>query len=251
MLSPLAGLWRTLGAVITITFTAAHAASCRDVTFDDTQYRICSANPKVDAIRLFWRQSSGEDYGSLSRLPRTLNQGALALAFAINGGMFDEEQKPVGLYVEGGAQLRPANTRSGQGNFHMKPNGVFFVAGNEVGVLETNAYLKRKTKADYATQSGPMLVIDGKIHPRFQERSSSITLRSGVGLTAAGEIIFAVSRDPVTFFSFARFFRDELLARDALFLDGGMEPSLYEAATGSGDNFVPLGPMIGVYGSPP
>jgi uncharacterized protein YigE (DUF2233 family) len=55
--------------------------------------------------------------------------------------MFDTALKPVGLYVEQGRELVHASTRSGYGNFHMKPNGVFYVSADGAAVMETQAFL--------------------------------------------------------------------------------------------------------------
>ena len=48
----------------------------------------------------------------------------------MNAGMFGEDLKPIGLYVEDGVQAKRLNRRDGYGNFHLKPNGVFYVNGS-------------------------------------------------------------------------------------------------------------------------
>jgi uncharacterized protein YigE (DUF2233 family) len=80
---------------------------------------------------------------------------------------------PVGLYVEDGREMVRANTSAGPGNFHMRPNGVFYVSGEVAGVLETRSFITRRLQVDFATQSGPMLVIDGKVHNRFARYGGS------------------------------------------------------------------------------
>jgi uncharacterized protein YigE (DUF2233 family) len=161
--------------------------------------------------------------------------------------MFDPNYRPVGLYVEEGEELVRANTKSGYGNFHMKPNGVFYVHGDTAGVLETNAYLKLRPTVDLATQSGPMLVLNGRLHPKFDRASSSLKPRNGVGVRNPNTIVFAISQGEVSFDAFARLFRDRLKCADALFLDGGSASSLYVPAGGMGGNLLPLGPMLGVF----
>ena len=131
------------------------------------------------------------------------------------------------FYIENGQERVHVNTRSGPGNFHLKPNGVFFVAGDTLGVLETEAYLKQHLRPDLATQSGPMLVINGRLHPRFIHYSASRKRRSGVGTRDNHTTVFAVSDGEVSFQEFGRLFRDDLKCRNALFLDGGSVPSLY------------------------
>ena len=81
--------------------------------------------------------------------------------------MYHPDNSPVGLYVEDGRELARVNTNAGPGNFHMRPNGVFYVTGEVAAIVETRSFIKQNLRVEFATQSGPMLVIDGKIHPRF------------------------------------------------------------------------------------
>jgi uncharacterized protein YigE (DUF2233 family) len=129
----------------------------------------------------------------------------------------------------------------------VKPNGVFFVAGGNLGVLETGAYLKQHLRPDLATQSGPMLVINGRLHPRFIRYGTSRKRRGGVGTRDNHAVVFAVSDSEVSFREFGRLFRDELKCRNALFLDGGSVPSLYVPSRKTGGNFLPIGSMIGAF----
>ena len=144
------------------------------------------------------------------------------LVFAMNVGMFDDARAPVGLYIEGGETLKRANTNDGPGNFHLLPNGVFYIDDRVAGVRETSAYIKGGIEADYATQSGPMLVIDGNIHPRFLPDSTSKKRRNGVGVTENGVVVFVLADSLVNFYDFAIFFRDEMHTPNALFLDGSI-----------------------------
>jgi uncharacterized protein YigE (DUF2233 family) len=161
--------------------------------------------------------------------------------------MFDPALKPVGLYVEQGRELVHINTRSGYGNFHMKPNGIFYIAAGRAAVAETQAFLKQRPQADLATQSGPMLVINGRLHPRFDWGSTSLKARNGVGVRADGKVIFAISQGEVSFDAFARLFRDGLNCPNALFLDGGSASSLYAPSLNSHGNILSLGPMLAVF----
>jgi uncharacterized protein YigE (DUF2233 family) len=225
---------------------AAFAASppCQSLTFDGAAYTVCEIDLRRHAVKLFWRKPDGEPYGHLSALP--LAQRAGRLVFAMNAGMYDPAYRPVGLYVENGHELVRANTRPGPGNFHMRPNGVFYVAGDTAGVLDTMSFLRARPPVDFATQSGPMLVINGHLHPLFG-RSNSRKFRSGVGVRGEHTLAFAVSDTEVTFTEFARLFRDRLKCDNALFLDGGSVPSLYAPELRRNGNLLPLGPMIGVY----
>jgi uncharacterized protein YigE (DUF2233 family) len=92
-----------------------------------------------------------------------------------------------------------------------------------------------------------MLVINGRVHPRFDRRSTSLKARNGVGVRADGKVIFAISQGEVSFDAFARLFRDGLNCLNALFLDGGSAASLYAPSLTSFGNIVSLGPMLAIF----
>ena len=167
------------------------------------------------------------------------------IAFAMNAGMYESDLSPVGLYIENGKMLKRANTLNGPGNFHLKPNGIFYVSGQEAGVLTTERFLSQKPWAEFATQSGPMLVINGKIDPKILP-SDSRKIRDGVGVRDAHTVVFAISEDAVTFWEFARLFRDSLGSANALFLDGSIS-SLYAPALHRSDTLFPMGPIIAAF----
>ncbi|MGE0629442.1 MAG: phosphodiester glycosidase family protein [Hyphomicrobiaceae bacterium] len=226
---------------------ADETVPCRRMQHEGARYVVCRAEPKKTLIRLAWKRPDGTPYALLSRLPKTDPATRGRLLFALNGGMFHADLRPVGLYVEQRRRHARINTRKGPGNFHLRPNGVFYIEGDRAGVLESRAYLRRKPRADYATQSGPMLVINGKLHPLFDRAEVSRKIRDGVGVDASGDVIFAIAEDPVSFASFGRLYRDKLKCPNALFLDGGSVPTLYAPAIGKSGNILPMGPMIAVY----
>jgi uncharacterized protein YigE (DUF2233 family) len=225
----------------------AEGQPCRSIEYQRSAYTVCEVDLRRHAVKLYWKGPDGNPYAYLSALPRSAGGDAGRLLFAANAGMFDPALKPVGLYVEQGRELVHANTRSGFGNFHMKPNGVFYVSGDRAAVAETQAFLKQRPHADLATQSGPMLVINGRVHPRFDRASTSLKARNGVGVRADGKILFAISHGEVSFDAFARLFRDGLNCPNTLFLDGGSASSLYAPSLGRQGNFLPLGPMLAVF----
>ncbi len=225
----------------------AEEQPCKPYSFEGNAYTLCDAPLSRFSIRLFWQRPDGAPYSYLSALPQTDAKGG-RLAFALNAGMFDPDYKPVGLYIEDGRELVRANTRSGPGNFHLKPNGVFYASEGEAGVLETGSFLKKKPKALYATQSGPMLVVDGKLHPRIAKASSSAKARDGVCVRGASDVLFVITEGEAPFDTFERLFRDGLKCKNALFLDGGTAPALYApSASRAGNRLLGLGPMIAVY----
>jgi uncharacterized protein YigE (DUF2233 family) len=224
---------------------------CRLMDFERNAYTVCEVDLRKHSVRLYWRQPDGAPYAHLSALPRTLDGPGSKLLFATNAGMFDPAFKPVGLYVERGRQLVHANTKSGFGNFHLKPNGVFYLSGDKAAVLETLEFLKQRPRADLATQSGPMLVINGRLHPRFDRRSSSLKARNGVGVRLDNKVIFAITEGEVSFDAFARLFRDGLGCPNALFLDGGSASSLYVPSLNRrGNTLLSLGPMLAIFERP-
>ena len=225
----------------------ADTGPCHSMEYERAAYTICEVDLHRHTVRLYWNRSDGTPYAYLSALPRYLEGGTGRMLFATNAGMFDSNLKPVGLYVEQGRELVHANTKSGRGNFHMMPNGIFYISADRAAVAETQAFLKQRPQADLATQSGPMLVIDGRLHPRFDRRGTSLKTRNGVGVRADGKVIFVISQEAVSFDAFARLFRDGLKCPNALFLDGGSASSLYAPTLNHPGNIVPLGPMLAVF----
>ncbi len=222
-------------------FARAETPPCEAVVFENQAFTVCYADPSKHDVRLFLNAPNGEKYSSLGALP------ADSLLFAANAGMFTPEYEPAGLYVEGGVERKRLNTRkTGYGNFHLQPNGVFWIQGRKAAVTATSAYARLKPRADLATQSGPMLVIDGKINPRFDGNGPSRNIRNGAGVTKSERVAFAISEEPVSFGVFARLFRDRLACPNALYFDGSV--SQVRIAGQIRPSFSPrLGPMLGVY----
>jgi uncharacterized protein YigE (DUF2233 family) len=222
---------------------AAADGPCRALQFDTTSYTVCTVDPASTRLALYNTDATGVPYGTFGTLANALKAKGQTLLFAMNAGMYDDKLRPIGLYVEQGRELKKINRRGGPGNFHMKPNGVFYFAGGRAGVLETEAYLKARPAPDFATQSGPMLVINGAIHPDFSPTGTSFKRRNGVGVTADGKVVFAISEAPVNFYGFARLFKEELGAANALFFDGTVS-SLYDPDLARDDQGFSLGPIV-------
>ena len=237
--------------VALIPFASACAEStkddvCVEETVNDADYVICRFDPAVVDVRLFLRADKETVFGGFDNLVEMLNGREESLVFAMNAGMYHRDRSPVGLYVEDGIQIKKANTNDGPGNFHLKPNGVFYILENgTVGVAETEAFQAAEITPQYATQSGPMLVIDGDYHPRFLPDSTSRKIRNGVGVTASGEAVFVKSDTRVTFHEFARLFVENLRAQSALYLDGTIS-RLYAPNLNRNDDGFPMGPIVGV-----
>lgn len=232
-------------AVLVCATAASAGEACRKVEHLGDGYTVCTFDPATDDIQLFQNDRSGKPYGSFRALENDLRQDRVYVRFAMNGGMYLDDQSPVGLFVENGRELKRINTNKGWGNFHLLPNGVFYLLPGRAGVMESKAFATSGIKPFYATQSGPMLVIDGKLHPSFLADSTSFKTRNGVGVTGDGKVVFAISDGPVRFHDFATLFRDDLGCANALFLDGSIS-SLYIPEWQRRDGLFPLGPIIAV-----
>ena len=233
-------VWALLALVIAALPVAAHAA-CRDMTYDDASYTVCDVSIGED-LRLFHSGPDGVlgSFAAVDDLLAPLGH----LGFAMNAGMYHPDRSPVGLFVEDSAEQSAIVTSDGPGNFGLLPNGVFCV-GKSFSVIESRSYAATRPTCTYASQSGPMLVIDGKLHPKFLRGSSSKNIRNGVGVSADGTTaVFAISNDPVNFHAFAKLFRDALSLPNALYFDGKIS-RLYAPDLGRNDLGFPMGPIVG------
>lgn len=167
-----------------------------------------------------------------------------APGLVMNGGMYDLGLNPIGLLVENGRALTPLNRRTGSGNFYLQPNGVFAVdRAGRARVIDSAGWSGIAADIAFATQSGPLLVIRGQLHPAFDPNGTSRYRRNGVGVRADGTVVLAISRREVSFGAFARLFRDALHCPDALFLDGAVSALSGPEGAIVGGTF-PAGPVI-------
>jgi uncharacterized protein YigE (DUF2233 family) len=170
-------------------------------------------------LRLYWKNDKGQQFNSIANLKTWVESKNKKLVFAMNGGMYMEDRSPLGLYIENSKQLRRLNTAHGSGNFYLQPNGVFYITtDNKAGICKTQDF-ENKVKIKYATQSGPLLVIDGAINAVFTKGSANTNIRNGVGVLPGGEVVFAMSKSDVNFYDFAQYFQN-LGCKYALYLDG-------------------------------
>jgi uncharacterized protein YigE (DUF2233 family) len=230
-------------ALALLLLPVAASAACRDLQFKAVSYTVCEVTSSQD-LRLF---QSGPDgaYGSFNAVEEALAAKGETLGFGMNAGMYHPDLRPVGLYIEEGVEKTPLVTRAGPGNFALLPNGVFCI-GDGLRVIESLAYQAAAPKCRYATQSGPMLVIDGALHPKFMAGSDSLHIRNGVGTSEDGKTAyFAISNQPVNFYDFARLFRDRLEVKNALYFDGAIS-RLLAPEIGRMDAGFPMGPILGL-----
>ena len=220
------------------------AAACETLTYKSNDYTMCEVT-LGDDLRLFHSDAVGTLFGSFSQINDALANENQSLGFAMNAGMYHQDRTPVGLFIEHGEQRTPLADGGTYGNFGLKPNGVFCFGKNAFAVIETNAFRASKPTCQFATQSGPMLVIDGKLHPRFLIDATSHYIRNGVGVSADGtRAFFVISDTRVTFHEFGSLFRDHLKTPNALYFDGKVS-RLYAPDVDRDDTGFPLGVMVG------
>ena len=221
-------------------------APCQTMVHQGDGYTVCVFEADKDDIRLFHSDADGEPYLQFDTLERELDEQGEELVFAMNGGMYHDDRRPVGFYRDPYGDQASVNTNDGPGNFHLKPNGVFWLSESEAGITESGAYIEAELEPTYATQSGPLLVIDGALHPGLNPDGTSHRRRNGVGVSADGRTVyFVISDSAVTFHDFATLFRDVIAVPNALFLDGQVS-RIYAPSINRNEIGTDLGPMIGV-----
>lgn len=217
-------------------------STCRSVIFENTPITDCIAIPERHRIAAALAGPDGANFRSLAAFAKT--RDPLAIAFAVNAGMFDDEGDPIGYFVENSERKKELNTADGEGNFHMKPNGVFFGTGDKWEIRTSEDFLKNVgDRPAFGTQSGPMLVINGRLHPEITQDGPSRTIRNAVGIDDKGRAHFVISSAPISFGKLARFYRDELKVKNALYLDGSVS-QLWNPATERIDGGAPIGPIL-------
>jgi uncharacterized protein YigE (DUF2233 family) len=227
-----------------IAHAAAADAPCQSQTFESSAFTVCVYDSRAQDLQLAWTNAAGTPLRSFDRLAKSLGARAALVRFAMNAGMFDGGGKPIGLYVEKEAIRHRLNTDDGSGNFYLKPNGVFSQGADGTMRTETtDAFLARNAPPVWATQSGPMLVIDNALGPQIAADGPSRNIRNGVGIRDAHTAVFVISGDAVSFGRLARFFRDDLKCPDALYFDGAVS-SLWIPSSSREDNAAQLGPMV-------
>lgn len=226
------------------TNTTPTPASVHEGLVAESRFTTIRVDVRTERIELFLRDDEGRTFNRFERLRSWLAGRNERLRFAMNAGMFQPDLSPVGLLVQDGQQVSPLNLSDGAGNFFLKPNGVFFISESGPRIVEATEYPALARGVRLATQSGPLLVRNGVLHPAVNAASTSRLLRNGVGISG-DTVMFVISEQPVNFYELATYFRDELHCTDALYLDGVVS-SLYSTDLQRNDSRVDLGPIVGV-----
>ena len=206
----------------------------KTITFHGARFDVVELPLQRWDVRIGWRDG-GTHLSEVSGAVRT------------NAGIFEPGFIPTGLLVSGGVELRPLERRAGEGNFFLQPNGVFLIDEHGAAVVESSEYQPAGVRE--ATQSGPLLVRRGVLHPKLKEDSTHLALRSGVGVRAGKTVVLVISRDDVNLWVFAALFRDQLKCPDALYLDGFIS-ALWAAGAGR-DADLDKGPFAGLVTATP
>ena len=116
------------------------------------------------SLQLFWQASNDQSLLTFDTLLSTLPKTE-TLNFAMNAGMYNENYAPIGYTVIKGKEVKSLNLKEGGGNFHLLPNGVmWWDKTGHVQITESHALDEQINNGNaqpwYATQSGPMLVIN-------------------------------------------------------------------------------------------
>lgn len=210
-------------AVIALEFTPMSVGAIAQTQIDGVTYGIYHA--PAERVSLHWQDADGIAYDSLRQLKRALNAQGTQPVMLMNAGIFTNQHTPAGLWIERGNTLSPLNQKTGKGNFHIQPNGVFYLQHKQAHILTTQAFAKYQPQAEYAVQSGPMLLIDGKINSRFIKGLSSPYKRNAVCTTRSGALYFIMTTHYVE--QWPSFYQlSEALQRigcyQALYLDGSI-----------------------------
>lgn len=206
-----------IGLLFVIMALAAIAINAK--TDADDPFLVYKADLIKQDLKLYWKNDKGQNIGSIQNLKLWLEGKNQTLDFAMNAGMYKKDHSPQGLYIEKRKMLVPLDTTKAAGNFYLKPNGVFYFTTQKTAVICTTQDFRNNAKIEYATQSGPMLIIDGQIHPEFKKGSANVNIRNGVGILPDGKIVFVMSKKEINFYDFADYFKS-LGCRNALYLDG-------------------------------
>jgi uncharacterized protein YigE (DUF2233 family) len=214
------------------------------LTYQGVNFDIYNVPMVQNSLKLLCTDDQKVPFRDVKTLKSYLESKHQNLVFAMNAGMYTPENLPKGVYIEQKQTISPLDTaQSGFGNFYLQPNGVFAFDDTSAVVLETPIFQKQFKTYNYATQSGPLLVINNVINPVFTSDSKSLYIRNGVGITQGGKIIFVISNQPVNFYLFAQLFKDELHCPNALFLDGAIS-KMYAPEINRFDVNGDLGPFV-------
>ncbi|MEI2273277.1 phosphodiester glycosidase family protein [Sphingobacterium sp. ML3W] len=193
--------------------------SCKEKIKNEDQFVIYQVSPDKGNVKLYWKNNDHTILRSIARLKKEVEARNETLLFAMNGGMFEPDNSPKGLYIDNFKMLKSIDTLKGNGNSYLPRNGIFYLTRNNQTVIVKTQKFRQSTEIRYATQSGPMLLMNGEINPIFQKDSKNLNIGNGVGILGNGDLLFVLPKEEISFYNLARFFK-ESGCKNALYLDG-------------------------------
>lgn len=149
--------------------------------------------------------ASADDYGKMSHA-----------LIAINGGFFDKNYQPLGLRIRRHQLISPFKAISWW--------GIFYTLHNEATITNPKQF-RLSQEIDFGIQSGPRLIVNGKI-PTLKEGRAE---RSALGITRRGHVIILVTEHAaMSTTELAKLMKaPPLNCLNAINLDGGSSSQLY------------------------
>lgn len=228
----------------------AESVQIKELNIGATTAIVIYVDIKED-INLFLRDKKGNVYENFDNLNSDLKSNNKKLTFAMNAGIFSSGGIPLGLYSDNRGNKYPLNSRGGQGNFYIKPNGIFYASKDFFYIVDSSEF-KDSDNLRFAIQSGPLLLNHKIINSKFNKSSTNKYTRNGVGLISNTRAVFAITKGNVNFYEFSEFFLNELNCDSAIYFDGAIS-SLYLPLKNINDQLkysnqqnVKLGPIIGI-----
>jgi uncharacterized protein YigE (DUF2233 family) len=209
----------TILFVTTFLLVAIIVVSFTDKPNNDDDFIAYKINPAKTILKFYWKDDNGNPLKSLKALKDYCASKKEKLLFGMNGGMYKEGNSPLGLFIQQGKTASPINKKNGSGNFYLQPNGILFITNDKFAHICTTGQFPGSRNIEYATQSGPMLLVDGKINSNFKKGSVNINIRNGVGLLPGNTLLFAMSKNEISLYDFADYFK-QAGCTNALYLDG-------------------------------
>lgn len=207
-----------------------HSCAQESPQIIDDRFHIKVVDLENETLQFYWKNDDDAVIGTFNQLQEHVKENGHQLTYAMNGGMYLKDQSPQGLYIENGIILKQIDTvQQAFGNFYLQPNGVFGITKDSKAVVKTSTDVSI-SNLQFATQSGPMLVIEGELHPALNKGSKNIHLRNAVGILPDGNVLLVLSKEKINFYDLATFFKDQG-CKNALYLDGFV-PRIYDSEQG-------------------
>ncbi|EAS19153.1 periplasmic protein [Flavobacteria bacterium BBFL7] len=211
---------RVLYHLFLLVLLSSSCHNTQDLIIKDDRFHIKVIDLTKQKLQLYWLDQDNKPIETFEQLNMHVKQQDKRLVYAMNAGMYLKDHSPQGLYIENGTIHKQLDTVTvGYGNFYLQPNGVFYLTQDGKAQVTATPQLSNFSNITYATQSGPMLVINDTIHPAFNKGSKNVHIRNAVGILPDGRILLAISKEKINFYDFATFFKNQG-CKNALYLDG-------------------------------